>query len=168
MSAAFLGYEARWTVACKLVWPIYISIYSYFEKGCRKKARDNPDRYCGWFWVPFPSKKFGRMAGEAMDVCLRVLKESNKSRFDSYSVRKSVLIISHRDCQVHFFFRQSFSKQLYMLWFNFIHSLFVIFFCFWVWQYMIMSLKQKKIKVKLRIKLNHNIYPMVSAMTSSV
>ena len=25
-----------------------------------------------------------------MDVCLRVLKESNKSRFDSYSVRKSV------------------------------------------------------------------------------
>ena len=103
MSAAFLGYEARWTVACKLVWPIYISIYSYFEKGCRKKARDNPDRYCGWFWGPIPSKKFGRMAGEAMDVCLRVVKESNKSRFDSYSVRKSVLIISHRDCQVHFF-----------------------------------------------------------------
>ena len=27
-----------------------------------------------------------------MDVCLRVLKESNKSRFDSYSVRNSVLI----------------------------------------------------------------------------
>ena len=46
------------------------------------------------------------MAREAMDVCLRVLKESNKSRFDSYSVRKSVLIISHitfRDCRVHSF-----------------------------------------------------------------
>ena len=46
------------------------------------------------------------MAREAMDVCLRVLKESNKSRFDSYSVRKSVLIISHitfRDCRVHIF-----------------------------------------------------------------
>ena len=44
------------------------------------------------------------MAGEAMDVCLRALKESNKSRFDSYSVRKSALIISHitfRDCRVH-------------------------------------------------------------------
>ena len=41
-----------------------------------------------------------------MGVCLRVLKESNKSRFDSYSVRKSVLIISHitfRDCRVHIF-----------------------------------------------------------------
>ena len=35
------------------------------------------------------------MALEAMDVCLRVLKESNESRFDSYSVRKSVLVISH-------------------------------------------------------------------------
>ena len=46
------------------------------------------------------------MAREAMGVCLRVLKESNKSRFDSYSVRKSVLIISHitfRDCRVHSF-----------------------------------------------------------------
>ena len=41
-----------------------------------------------------------------MDVFLRVLKESNKSRFDSYSVRNSVLIISHitfRDCRVHIF-----------------------------------------------------------------
>ena len=41
-----------------------------------------------------------------MDICLRVLKESNKSRFDSYSVRNSVLIISHvtfRDCRVYIF-----------------------------------------------------------------
>ena len=53
------------------------------------------------------------MAREAMDVYLRVLKESSKSRFDSYSVRSSVLIISHitfRHCRVHFFFRQPFSK----------------------------------------------------------
>jgi len=34
------------------------------------------------------------MLRQAMDVCLRLLKESNKSRFDSYSVRKSVWIIS--------------------------------------------------------------------------
>ena len=41
-----------------------------------------------------------------MDLCLRVLKESNKSRFDSYSVRNSVLIISHitsRDCRADIF-----------------------------------------------------------------
>ena len=71
-----------------------------------KSARDNPERYCGWFWVHCSSKKFERMAREAMDVCLRVLKESNKSRFDSYSVRNSVLILSHitfQDCRVHIF-----------------------------------------------------------------
>ena len=41
-----------------------------------------------------------------MDVCLRVLNESKKSRFDSYSVRNSALIISHitfRGCRVHIF-----------------------------------------------------------------
>ena len=46
------------------------------------------------------------MAREAMDIRLRVLKESNKSRFDSYSVRNSELILSHitfRDCRVHIF-----------------------------------------------------------------
>ena len=40
------------------------------------------------------STKFERMAQEAMDVCLRALKESNKSIFDGYSVRNSLLIIS--------------------------------------------------------------------------
>ena len=36
------------------------------------------------------------MAWEALDVSLRkMLKESKKSRFDSYSARNSVLIISH-------------------------------------------------------------------------
>ena len=46
------------------------------------------------------------MAREAMDICLRVLKESDKRMFDSYIVRNSVLIIPHitfRDCRVHIF-----------------------------------------------------------------
>ena len=34
-----------------------------------------------------------------MDVCLRVLMESNKSRFDGYSVENSTF----RDCRVHIF-----------------------------------------------------------------
>ena len=42
-----------------------------------------------------------------MDLCLKVLKESNKTKFDSYSVRNSVFIISQhitfRDCRVHIF-----------------------------------------------------------------
>ena len=39
-------------------------------------------------------------------ICLRVLKENNQSRFHSYSVRNSVLIISQitfRDCRLHIF-----------------------------------------------------------------
>ena len=46
------------------------------------------------------------MAREAMELCLQLLKESSKRRFDSYSVRNSVLIISHitcRDCRLHTF-----------------------------------------------------------------
>ena len=46
------------------------------------------------------------MAREAMNACLLVLKESNKSRFDVYCVRNSVFIISlvtFRDCRVHIF-----------------------------------------------------------------
>ena len=51
-----------------------------------------------------------------MDVCLRVLRESNKSRFDSYSVRNSELIVSHitfRDCRVHIF-SDNLSQNSYM------------------------------------------------------
>ena len=41
---------------------------------------------------------------EAMDLCLRVLKESNKSISEGYCVRNNALIISHVtfwDCRVH-------------------------------------------------------------------
>ena len=57
----------------------------------KKSARDNLERYCGWFLVHCFSKKFQRMAREAMDVCLRGLKESNKRRFDSYSVNNKCI-----------------------------------------------------------------------------
>ena len=64
-------------------------VYSYFEEGCRKKCTRQSQRYCGWLWIHCPSKTFERMTREAMDVCLLVLKLSNKSRFDGYSVRNS-------------------------------------------------------------------------------
>ena len=53
------------------------------------------------------------MAGEAMDVCLRGLKESNKSRFDSYSVKNRCIdhipyYLSGLSCTQ--FLRQPFSK----------------------------------------------------------
>ena len=47
-----------------------------------KSARDNPERYCGWFCGRCSSKKFERMAQEAVDVCLRVLKESKEQCID--------------------------------------------------------------------------------------
>ena len=76
------------------------------RKVVAKSALHHPERYCGWFLVHCSSKKFERMTLEALDVCLRVLKESNKSRFDSYSARNSLLIISNitfRECRLHVF-----------------------------------------------------------------
>ena len=89
-------------------------IYSCFErKVVGKSARDNPEKYCGCFLVHCFSKKLQRMAGEARDVCLRVLKESNKGRFDNYSVRNKC--IDHIPYYLSGlsrakFLRQSFSK----------------------------------------------------------
>ena len=70
-----------------------------------------PKGIVGGFKFTVLQRNFERMAGEAMDVCLRVLKESNKSRFDRYSFRNSELIVSHitfRDCRVDIFFPTTF------------------------------------------------------------
>ena len=86
---------------------LFTHVYTaILRKVVGNSAQDNPKRYCGWFSVLSTSKKFERMAREAMDTCLRVLKERNKSKFESYSVRNSELIVSHitfRDCRMHIF-----------------------------------------------------------------
>ena len=54
-----------------------------------------------------------------MDICLRVVKESNNSRFDSYSVRNSVLNISQvtfRDCRLHIFSTTFLKIAVYETW----------------------------------------------------
>ena len=51
-----------------------------------------PKGIVGSFEFIVPSKKFERMAREAMDVCLRVLKESIKSRFDSYFIMSDPIL----------------------------------------------------------------------------
>ena len=41
-----------------------------------------------------------------MDMCLRVVKAKQQTRFDSYGVRNSELVVSHisfRDCRMHIF-----------------------------------------------------------------
>ena len=87
---------------------VAFQIQLFRERLSEKVHATIPERYCGWFWIHCFSKKFERMTREAMDVCLRALKESNKSRFDSLynSVRKSALIISQvtfRDCRLQIF-----------------------------------------------------------------
>ena len=78
-----------------------------------KSVRDNSERYCGWFLVHCSSKKFERMSREAMDLCLRALKENNKSRFDSCSVGNSVFIISYiYACYLSGLSRAHFSNNL--------------------------------------------------------
>ena len=82
----FAGYVP---LASQSPYPIIVySVANYTaisRKVVGKSARDNPKRYCGWFWVHFSSKKFERMALEAMDICLRVLEESTTYTFDSYN-----------------------------------------------------------------------------------
>ena len=81
-------------------------IQLFRERLSEKVHATIPKGIVGGFEFTVLSKKFERMAQEAMDICLRVLKESNKSRFDSYSFRNSVLLISHttfRDCRLHIF-----------------------------------------------------------------
>ena len=87
------------------------------RKVVRTSAPDNPERYCGWFWILCSSKKFERMARYTMDVCLRVLKKCNKSRLDSYRLRKCVDHIPYylSGLSRAHFFRQPFSKYLVTL-----------------------------------------------------
>ena len=101
---------------------VFFCVYSYYEKGCREKVHARipkgivggcwekvhariPKGIVGGFEFAVP-RNFKEWHERPWTVCLRVLKESNKSRFDSYSVNNSVLIMSHitfRDCRLHIF-----------------------------------------------------------------
>ena len=69
-------------------------IQLFWEKKLLECSCDNPERYYEWFCIhSSSSRKFEGMAREAIDVSLRVLKESSKSRFDSYMYSVSVFVI---------------------------------------------------------------------------
>ena len=81
-----------------------ISVYNYLLS--KKVHATIPKGIVGGFEFLVLLKEF-----HERDLCLRVPKESNKSRFDSYNVRNSVLIISHitfRDCRKHIFAENQF------------------------------------------------------------
>ena len=101
-------YMPRGTLLCKKQEPdfIILYIYSYFEKGCRKKCTRQSRKV---LWVVLRSLFFIAILKEWHErpwTLFPSAKGSSKSRFDSYSVRNSVLIISHitfRDCRMHIF-----------------------------------------------------------------
>ena len=108
--------------SCKKIQGYFCGLLTLYtaisRKVVGKSARDNTERYCGWLWGHCSSEKFERMVREASDICLRVLKESNKSRFNSFS--------RYEQCIDHIpyyllglsrahFLRQPFSKQLYKI-----------------------------------------------------
>ena len=58
----------------------------------------------GGFEFSFFQRNLKDLARKAMEMCLRVLKESNKSKFDSYSRQEQCIDhITFRDCRVHIF-----------------------------------------------------------------
>ena len=79
-----------------------LSIQVFWERLSDKVHVTTPKGIVGCFWVHRFSRKFERMAGEAMDICLWVLKDSNKS-IDHIPYYLSGLSRAH-------FFRQPLSK----------------------------------------------------------
>ena len=93
--------------------------YSHFERLSGKMHATILKGIAGGFEFSVFQRNLKELARKAMEMCLRVLKESNKSRFDSYSRQEqfnSVLIISHitfRDCRVHIFSDNLSRNRLY-------------------------------------------------------
>ena len=90
-----------------LRWRIYFSFEQLFRERLSEKVHATiPKVSVGDFECTILQRLIERMAREVMNICLRMLKESNESRFDSYSARNSELIVAHinfRDCRVHIF-----------------------------------------------------------------
>ena len=87
-----------------------IYIVQLFRERLLDKAHVTTPKLCivGSFEFTVFQRNFGKNGrrGHGHKLCLRALKESNENRFDSYSVRNSVLSISHntfRDCPMHIF-----------------------------------------------------------------
>ena len=87
-------------------------LYIYFEKSFRKKCTRQSRKV---FWVVlsllFFKEIWKNVTRSYRGLMFASAKGNNKSRFDSYSVRNSVLIICHitcRECQVEFFFSRQF------------------------------------------------------------
>ena len=88
------------------------SYTAFSRKVGEKSARDNPERHCGWFKFTVLQRNLKELARKTMKMCLRVLEESNKSRFDSYS-RQEQCIIDHIPYYLSGLSRAHFSDNLF-------------------------------------------------------
>ena len=68
------------------------TIYSYFEKRLLEKVHSTiPKGIVGGFKFTVLQRNWKELVRKAVEMCLRVLKESNKSRFDRYSRQKQCI-----------------------------------------------------------------------------
>ena len=97
--------------ACQNYWgggQIFLRIQLFRERLSEKVHATIPKGIVGGFEFSVLQRNLKELARTAMEKCFRVLKESNKSRFDSYS-RQETLYWSYpmhgtfRDCRVHIF-----------------------------------------------------------------
>ena len=91
-------------VIFRLLWVLNIQLFR--ERLSEKVHATIPKGIVGSFEFTLLQRNLKEWHEMPMGICLRVLKENNKRRFDSYSVRNSVLIISHitfRYCPVQIF-----------------------------------------------------------------
>ena len=83
-----------------------VHIQLFRERLSEKVHATIPKGIVGGLEFSVLQRNLKELARKAMEMCFLVLKEGNKSRFDSYRRRNIVLIISHiafRDCRVHIF-----------------------------------------------------------------
>ena len=83
-----------------------MGIELFWERLSEKVHAIIPEGIVGGFEFIVLQRHLREWHERLIDVCLRMLKESDKSCFDSYSVRNSELIVSHitfRDYREHIF-----------------------------------------------------------------
>ena len=87
------------------------------RKVVRKSTRDNPERYCRWFWVHCSSKTFERMAREAYRRMFASAKGKWQKLFRQLQCQKQwidrIPYYLSGLSRAHFF-RQPFSKKLHI------------------------------------------------------
>ena len=86
---------------------VLVHLQLFRERLSEKVHATIPKGIVGGFEFSVLQRNLKELARNAMEMCFRVLKESNKSRFDSYSRQEQCIdhipVITFRDCRVHIF-----------------------------------------------------------------